>query len=72
MGNHSQKLHRIDMLRLLGQDLPVKLLGLPQASGLVVLRCQSEGLLDRELGHAAGTIRRGLTFGNSTILDPKG
>jgi hypothetical protein len=46
-------MHRIGMLRLLGQDLPVKLLGLVQPPGLVVLRCQIEGLLDRELGHAA-------------------
>jgi hypothetical protein len=41
------------MIGLLGQDLPVKLLGLAQPPGLVVLKCQIEGLLDRELGHAA-------------------
>jgi hypothetical protein len=39
------------MLGLLGQDLPVKPLGLLQLPGLVVLQCQIEGLLDCELGH---------------------
>ena len=48
IGNHSQTVHRIGMLRLLGQDLPVKLLGLAQAPGLVVLQGQIEGLLDRK------------------------
>ena len=51
VANHSQIVHRTGMLRLLGQDLPIKLLGLAQSSGLVVLQCQIEGLLDRELGH---------------------
>jgi hypothetical protein len=41
------------MLRLLGQDLPVEPLGLLQPPGLVVLQCQIEGVLARELSHAA-------------------
>jgi hypothetical protein len=40
------------MFRLPGQDLPVKLLGVVQPPGLVVLHRQIEGLLDRELAHA--------------------
>ena len=42
------------MLRVLGQDQPVQLLGLVQPAGLVVLKCQFEALLDRELGHERG------------------
>jgi hypothetical protein len=41
------------MVGLLGQDLAVKRLGLLQPPGLVVLQCQINGLLDRELGHDA-------------------
>jgi hypothetical protein len=52
MGNDSQKVHRTGMLRLLGQDLPVKLLRVLQPPGLVVLHCQIEGLLDCDSGHA--------------------
>ncbi len=52
MGNQSQVVHRSGMLRLLGQDLPIKPLGLLQPPRLVVLQCQIEGVLDRELGHA--------------------
>jgi hypothetical protein len=43
------------MIGLLRQNLPVKLLGLAQPPGLVVLQCQIEGLLDRKLGHAANS-----------------
>jgi hypothetical protein len=41
------------MRRLPGEDLPVKLFGLEQPPGLVVLQCQVERLLDCYLGHAA-------------------
>jgi hypothetical protein len=41
------------MLRLLGQNLAIKLLGLGQAPGTVLLQCQFEGLLDCELAHVA-------------------
>ena len=53
-GHDSEKVHRMDMFRLLGQDLPVKLLGFGQPPGLVVLHGQFEGLLDRELSHEQG------------------
>jgi hypothetical protein len=52
MGDQSQVVHGNGMLRLAGQDLPVEPLGLLQPPGLVVLQCQIEGVLDRELSHA--------------------
>jgi len=51
MGNHSQIVHCTGMSRVAGEDLPVKLLRLAKAARLVVLNRQSEGLLDRQLGH---------------------
>jgi hypothetical protein len=56
VGNHSQILHRIDMFRILGEDLPVKPLGLRQTPGLVVADGQIEGLLDGDLGHERGNL----------------
>jgi hypothetical protein len=44
--------HRNGMLRLLGEDLAVKPLGFEQLPGLVLLQCQIESVLDRELSHA--------------------
>jgi len=62
MGDHSQIVQRIRLLRLPDEDLPVKPLGLLQPPGLVVPQCQIEGLLDREFGHmqSTGNIRCGL------------
>jgi hypothetical protein len=69
MGNHSPKVHRIGMLRLPGQDLPVKLLGLAQPPGLVVLQCQIEGLLDRESGHAVnGHYPVGIALSQASVI----
>jgi hypothetical protein len=42
-----------EVRRLLGQDLPVNLLGLWQPSGLMVLQRQVERLLDGKLRHRA-------------------
>lgn len=51
MGDHSQIVQRGGLLRLLGQDLSIKLLGLLQPPGLVVLQCLIEHVLEREPGH---------------------
>ena len=53
-GNNSEMVHRMNMFRLSGQDLPIKLLGFAQTPGLVVLDRQPEGLLGRELSHEQG------------------
>ena len=46
------------MRRLLGENLPVKLLGLAQPPRLVVLQCLIEGLLDRDLGHGRASYHK--------------
>ena len=51
MGEKPQIMQGIGMVRLLGQDLPIKRLGLLQAVGCVVLKCHIEGLLDCLLSH---------------------
>jgi hypothetical protein len=56
MGNHSQKMHRLGVLRLMREYLPVKTLRFPQPPGLVVLQRQIEGLLDSELRHPRGNL----------------
>ena len=51
MCNQSQIVQRIRVLGLLGQDLPVKLLGQLQPPGLVVLNGYLHRLIDGHLGH---------------------
>ena len=50
-GNHSQMMHRQGVFRMLRQDLPVKLLSLRQPAILLVLDCQIERFVNRQLGH---------------------
>ena len=52
MSEQTQIVHRINMLGLLRQNLPIELFGGVQPRGLMMLQCKIEGLLDRELGHA--------------------
>ncbi len=69
MGNYCQTMHRIGVIRLLRENLPINLLGLLLLAGLVVLQSLLEKLLYREWGHGGGhfytTIRalRRLTLG---------
>jgi hypothetical protein len=44
-------MHGIDVRRVFCEDLLVELLGLLQSPGLVVLQCQIEDFLGRELRH---------------------
>jgi hypothetical protein len=62
MGGHSQIMHRASMLRLAGEDLPIKPLRLLQASGLLVPHRQIEALLDRELGHEPSNLIRNFPY----------
>jgi len=48
---HTKIVQRSDVFRLMGEDMPINLLGLLQASGLMVLQCQIEGVLNRDLLH---------------------
>ena len=50
-GEQPKQVQGVGMRRLLRQDLPVQLLGLLQAAGLVVLEPDVEGLLNGQLRH---------------------
>ena len=56
LGDDAHKMQGAYMFRLLCQDLPVKLLGLPQPTGPVMPYRQIEGLLDCEVGHEHGNL----------------
>jgi hypothetical protein len=53
MGKHSQKVHRAGMLRLPGQNLPVKLFCIAVLPRLMLPQRLIEELLDRGLSHIA-------------------
>ena len=63
---------RIDVLRVLGENLFVELFGLEQSSGVVMLEREIEGLLDRELSHAAATISDGERAISSDVTAHRG
>jgi hypothetical protein len=69
-GDQSELMKSLGILRLHGENLPVKVLGFSQPPCLMVLQRKVESLLDRELSHAVKTSIGGVRAVSNSSLQP--